>query len=270
MRKNACFALGRFLAAHFHQDPGPATPQAWDRLLDGLDAELRPREAARVASELRALLAQQAADRELEHTVFTALGCGYDPRRRGTPVREWLRALLGYLEWKIQRENWGIGFDERRPPRAARLRPPAAAEVERIGAEELARRTGVPPATILEFVSGATLGHGPLDDFDFYFRGYGDHPDLRGLTMGYFFPSWDLASTPEAWEAVVDRFARAEAPGVVRGADDVRRLLATARDEDELRRVLDELGCHFAPERAALTCREWLQAVHERLRAGAR
>jgi len=232
---------------------------------DALEAAGDAVDYAGAGADLRALFANAATDQELDDTLFAALGCGYDPRDDGTPVREWLENLLKFVDQRAEQTAWKRGLDEPREVRAARLRPLVAAEVERIGAYELGERTRMEPPAILSFLEGGIPDHAALDAFDFY--QFGPYPDLRYL-MEHFHEDYSesVGSTTEDWEAVVDSYIRDEREGEVRGAAaDIGRLLETVGEEAELRRVLDEFRSCFPVERVGMTCREWLSAVRERL-----
>jgi hypothetical protein len=250
-------ALRTWFAAAPRRKGRVEPPQAWP-------TKLPPETMAAIVAELRALLAGTEEDAELEHAVLTTLECGYDPRRDEMPVRDWLESLVLYFEERIHDE---VRRREREQPpavRADRLRPSVAAEVERIGVEDLAERTAVAPAVLRAFLNGETPDTETLDTFDDY--AFVPYPDLGGLMGAYFYQCWDCGPAPETWEQVVDRFISAELPGVVRGAaGDIGRLLEAA-DDDEVKRVLDDLGWPFSRERTfGMTDREWIGAVRERL-----
>lgn len=226
-----------------------------------------PRESIKaIAADLSALLfrSRSMSDADLERVVFTRLECGYDSRRDGMSVRDWLESLLGSFEWKHR-------DDERRrereqPPavRAARLRPSVAAEVERSGVDDLAERTRVAPEAIRGFLGGETPDFEALDTFHFY--AFGPYPDLGYLMATYFYQCWNCGPGPVTWEEVVDTFIAEELPALVRGTvGDIRRLLEVA-DDVEVRRVLDDHDLSFSPEiTCGMTDRAWLKAVGERL-----
>lgn len=190
----------------------------------GLDAAGDVVDYPGAGADLRALLASGATDPELEHILFQTLGCGYDPRKHGESVRSWLKHLVRFVDQEVERGAWLAGFDEPSEVRAARLRPLVAAEVERIGAYELAERTQQEPPAIHAFLAGGVPRKEALDAFDHY--QFGPWPDLRYLVACYFHEDYDVDSAPGDWEAVVDHYILAQTAGQVRGTvTDLGRLL---------------------------------------------
>lgn len=257
MSENDYPALRGWFAAAPRRKGRVEPPHAWP-------TRLPPETMTAIASDLRALLGREADDVALEDALFITMECGYDPRRDGMPVRDWLASLLEFFEERIRDEERRREREQPPAVRAARLRPLVQAEVERIGADDLAERAGMDPGTLRAFLAGETPDADALDMFEIY--EFGPYPDLRGLMGAYFYQSWDSGPEPGTWEQVVDRFISAELPGVVRGAAaDIGRLLETA-DDAEVKRVLDDFGWPFSRERAfGMTDRGWITAVRERL-----
>lgn len=262
MDPNRYPALRRFFGGSLPPARSSARPRIPVRRHETLGA-LPSAAAAAVEAELRALLAEPHTDAELAR-LLAAWGRPYRPGRHGQSVREWLTGQLLHLEERLQREAWLAGFDQPRPVRADRLRPRAAAEVARVGMQQVADRTRLPVRAIRGLLDGATPLHGDLDPFEFLEPG--PYPDLRYLVSCYFYQSYDFEGAADDWRSVVDRFATAEQSGLARGVVvDIGRLLEDVADDAALGRIVQDLGCCFVPPRWGLTWRAWLQAVRDHL-----
>jgi phenylalanyl-tRNA synthetase beta subunit len=89
-------------------------------------------------------------------------------------------------------------------------------------------------------------------------------PQAAQFLAAYFHQDWVLDR--DGWEEVVDDFV-AESPrrAVTGCAADLRALLGAGLNDEEVARVLEELGCSVEPSAYGLTPGAWLAAVLARL-----
>jgi hypothetical protein len=216
-----------------------------------------------IVHEIHSLLGEQRAEADLSDILQNRLGCQYNPQHDGIPVKDWLRGLLLYAEDRIRTEASELGARESNEVRALRLRPAVAREVERIGCDELALRTGLPLEVITGFVDGGIPTTPELDRFRYYdFSAFSDLSFLSGV---YFHEEFSTAS-PVSWESTVKRYIAVESSGRIRGTiGDINRFLLDITDEVDLQRALEEMGCSFFPPSFGLTYRGWLERVRDTL-----
>lgn len=220
--------------------------------------QLSPDEAPRVAEDIRALLAAVPAEKGLRRMVLEELGGGYDPRGDGGTVKSWLQGLMRHCDSVRPRSLHGSRTGVRPGPE---LQAALAAEIERIGVDELSERTMLTPAALLDAARG-----GKLDDAArraFYAYEFGAYPDLAHLLGGNFYEGWEEFS--RSWTNVVDGFVDDSRPGRVRGVlVDLDEILE--EDDAALDAALAVIGGEHIPVAPAAR-RAWLTEVRERIAA---
>jgi hypothetical protein len=93
------------------------------------------------------------------------------------------------------------------------------------------------------------------------------YQNLEELLGCYFHQDW--TSDDDSAPAVVERYlSEWPSDGVLAVVDEIGQLLREIKSEDDLRKVVMKLGCYYEPGADALTYREWLASVSERLAAG--
>ncbi|WP_430435060.1 contact-dependent growth inhibition system immunity protein [Methyloversatilis sp.] len=91
-----------------------------------------------------------------------------------------------------------------------------------------------------------------------------EYRHLKDLLAGYFHQDWksDHDTAIAAIECYLGEWPSGEVSMAVK---EIRQLLLDTKSEDELRVTALRLGCYYEPRADALTYREWLTSVCERL-----
>lgn len=90
------------------------------------------------------------------------------------------------------------------------------------------------------------------------------YKNLEEFLGCYFHQDW--ASDDESASAVVERYlSEWPSDGVLAVVDEIEQLLKETKSEDDLRKAVMKLGCYYEPGADALTYRQWLASVGERL-----
>lgn len=97
-----------------------------------------------------------------------------------------------------------------------------------------------------------------------YHRDMSELPGLRLLLSGYLHLDWPEDYGSDLW-AAVDDFATSEPEAAEGLAAEIESVLTDYGSEDELRRLVFELGSGYLPEADGYEYRSWLQQVAQRV-----
>lgn len=89
-------------------------------------------------------------------------------------------------------------------------------------------------------------------------------PALYDLMGGYFHQDWDTYGTEDE---VVDQFMNDQHTLRQQLVPEIERVLATMSSEEELSRLVTELGCEYRPHPRYGSHRAWLEAIAVRARS---
>ncbi len=89
--------LGQFLGGYFNED-WSLDDATWQAVVSRYLVSEPSDSVAAAAAQLKALLATEADDSQLERTVLREHGCCFNPASVGVKMREWLKDVLRMLE----------------------------------------------------------------------------------------------------------------------------------------------------------------------------
>ena len=92
----------------------------------------------------------------------------------------------------------------------------------------------------------------------------GDMDNLKHLISAYFYELWDRHEY-SSWEAAVDDFVRRSPDRALRVPDEIDKLLAGCKSDEELAEQLEQWGFDAQPFEGE---RAWLSKLSDRIRAG--